>query len=337
MRLKYAATKFLYTINDNALYRKIYKKEIKKRSTLPFTDIKKLSKNINIFSPHTSEYHHPNDYYGHASTLKKYLGYQQNYPFKFTIEHGLIFEKRIFNFERDSPFKTTIVSNEFRRELWKKAGYNSYSIGPYIFYAHSLLSPKQKLAEKRRLGKNLLIFPTHSTPDLTIKYDINEYCKNILKIGKSFTSIRICLYWKDVQNKVDKIYKSFGFECVTAGHVLDSNFLPRLKSIIECSSYTISNDLGTQSAYCLLLKKPHTIIHQKLFFKGRRSEVLSSRIAKENINHKKLLSILSNYQGSYKRNQIIYLNRFFGLDQIKTKRELSKIVNISENYFQHNR
>lgn len=57
-------------------------------------------------------------------------------------------------------------------------------------------------------------------------------------------------YIKQIQRISKKKY-----EVVTAGHYYDYNFLPRLRSIIETSDITMSNNLGSHLGQCIYLNK----------------------------------------------------------------------------------
>jgi len=331
--LKSEAKKLLFRINDNKFERIRYENDIKGRAKLPFTEIAKLSKDIYIYSPHSSEILSSNDYYAHASTLKKYLKLKQKYQFKFIIEHGISVGSTIVELEKESPFRSAIVCSKPRANIWRKEGYHSYSIGPYINYAKPLLTKKQYIREKTRLGNNLLVFPAHSTKDVSVLYNVNNFCKIIEKYAKKYDSVRVCLYWKDILMGIGKIYQSYGFECVTAGHILDYNFLSRLKSIIETSTETMSNDLGSYSGYSLFLGKPHFIIKQELSLRGRQSEIDISEEGRRSTIFNKMLSAFSQKHNTITKKQLQLANYYYGFDKIKTKNELLKIVSLTEKLY----
>ncbi len=100
-------------------------------------------------------------------------------------------------------------------------------------YANHYLNAEKRQTEKPRVGKNLLVFPAHSIHYNITHFNIDKHCDKIKELGKGFDSIRICLYWKDMLRGFDKAYSKHGFECITAGHIFDPMFLPRLKTIID--------------------------------------------------------------------------------------------------------
>lgn len=335
MNIRLLVKNSLNLINKNPIFKFLFKREISKRSKLSLTDIIPLSQKINMFAPFTSEMHHPNDWYGHAGNLKTYLGLPKNYQFKFIMEHGLYLNEQVDNIDIETNLPSVITYSDYRKEILKKYRKHIFSIGPFIHYAKSFLTDKQISGEKKRLGKSLLLFPAHSSSMISIEYGIINLCKQVKKIGKDFDSIRICLYWKDVLLGKNKIYQDFGFECVTAGHMLDPNFLPRLKSLILISDLTLSNIISSQVGFCIYLSKPHIVIEDNLdlktspIWKTRINEVFNSmgykEIAKEFYKQ--------NYKITLKQKDLV--RKYWGMDNVKTKKQLKKIVDLTEKYYRN--
>lgn len=336
MDLKKPIKKVLYKLQENLLSRTFYNKEIEKRSHLNLNEIVPLSKKISMFSPFSTELHKPNDWYGHAKVFKQFLGLPENYQFKFIIEHGLHLLVVMLNIELESNLPIVITYSNFRANIVKRYNKQAFCIGPFIHYAPHFLSAKELLAEKKRLGKCLLLFPSHSTGDLTVNYDINLLCKKAEKLGKNYDSIRVCLYWKEVLSDHAKYYQAFGFECITAGHILDPLFLPRLKSIIETANLTVSNVIGNHIGYSVFMGKPHIIIPQKQTVEGRGSE----RILMENTLWKSKSSVevikaFTKITDQITPQQQRIVNYYWGLDNIKTKNEFLNIVKRTEEIFKN--
>jgi hypothetical protein len=336
MKIKKVIKEFLFAINKNPISTGLYQKEIKNRSKLKLTDIAPLSKHIQMFSPYTSEINHSNDWYGHAHTFKKYLGLPSDYRFKSIIEHGFYLTNHISEAELENQLPTFITYSNFRRDVLKKYGKDAFNIGPFINYASHYLSPRQIGLEKKRLGQSLLYFPMHSSFEIDVKYGRHEICKRIRKIGRDFNSVRICLYWADVIKGYHQIYQDYGFECVTAGHILDPLFLPRLKSIIETSSATISNVVSTQVGYCIFMGKPHYVMPLKTDIDcEKKLKTYKSFISNyfETDLYQRFLHEFSEMKNGITPKQRQLVNQYWGVDQIKSKNEFLKIVHLSEKYF----
>ena len=234
----------------------------------------------------------------------------------------------------ETPFSAITTCTKERIPILSKYKARVFPIGPVFYYSSSLLSNEQMKKERQLLGKNLLVFPSHSIPGINANFNARDFCQKIKEKSKDFETTRICLYWKDVQLGFEKIYKSYGFECVTAGHVLDPNFFPRLKSIIELSDFTMSNDAGSYVGYCIMLGKPHLIIRQDLRFTGYSKGVsIVKNLHNDNI-FQQILKTFSQTQNGISKEQKHLINKHWGIHQVKTKQELQKIVNETENIYQ---
>ncbi|RQV98375.1 hypothetical protein EH220_03425, partial [bacterium] len=230
------------------------------RAYHPFTNLAELAKDRELL---TSELFMPNDFYGHAALLKQYCGLSREDSLKASIEHALFFNDYAWEVELQCDLPAMLVTSPLRfaplRKRTKKA---IFAIGPMILYAPNALSCEALDSERKRLGKSLLVMPSHSTHHITAQYDIESYCRYLERAGREFDSVRVCLYWKDVLLGRDASYRAAGFECVTAGHMFDPLFLPRLRSILECATVVTSNVCGTHVGLCVALRRPHVIAHQ---------------------------------------------------------------------------
>lgn len=330
LTLKEAAKKTLYSVNNNPIGKLRYSNEIKKRALFPVTDILRLSKHISMFSPYTHEISPINDWYGHAKVLKEYMDLQNSLQFKFVIEHGTYLSEQIAEMELESALPSFVTYSNYRMKILKKHRRFVYAIGPLINYAKNHLSDQQMLVEKKRLGKTLLYFPSHSLIGLTNSYNQKWSCDRIKKLAKGYDTVRVCVYWKDVLLGMHQYYQQLGWECVTAGHILDPLFLSRVKSIIQLADLTISNDASTPLSYCITMNKPHVIIYQRPQMSG------SSHLKKVMTNYWKsepyqmFVKEFSQTEFKITNRQRQLANYYCGTNIHKTKKELLAIVKESE-------
>lgn len=330
MNIKTTIKKVLYTFHRNPLSKSLFDREIQKRLKLPVTDIEDLSKHINMFYPYTYELQPINDWYGHATVLKKFLGLPKIYQFKFIIEHGTYFSTQVADIELESNLPSFLTYSLYRAKILKKYRPHTYAIGPLIHYASHYLTEDELKKEKKRSGKTLLFFPSHSLIGLTNEYDMDWSYKKIKAISKGFDTIRVCIYWKDVLLGKHKYYQSKGLECITAGHILDPQFLPRVKSIIETADLTISNDASSPLSYCIYMGKPHIIFYQRPQMIGRRyfKKVMSDYWKSD--PYKQVVKEFSKISFFITKKQHELMNYYCGTSNIKSKSELKKIVQETE-------
>lgn len=285
----------------------------------------------------TVEKYHQNDFYYNAYILKKYCEYDIKKPLACTTEHiGIALDSYIWELDVNDNIPLIVTMSDFRKDvISNKVSVPVYSIGPYIAYAEPFLSENKFKYYKNKLGKCLTVFPTHSTHWVDVSYDTEAFCKKIkeIKNAYSFDSVRICLYWKDIINGFHKIYQDNGFKCVSAGHIYEKNFLPRLKSIIELSDVTMSNAYGTHVAYSFCLNKPHFLFKQEYNHKVHKrddqmKEIKRSVIQENNILFENLFGI---YKEKITKEQKTFAEKFFSPQNTKTKEELYNIFTQAEN------
>lgn len=280
----------------------------------------------------TNEIHKPNDYYGHATILKRYAQCMPEYQIKGTVEHGIYLGNYTWDVELNAPLPAIIAFSNYRCRLLKeKTSKALFAVGPFLRYAPHFLNRQVLESEKKRLRKNLLVFPPHSTHWVYEHYDIHGFCRKLESIGKEFDNIRICLYWKDILRGQAEEYMQHGFECVTAGHIYDPLFLPRLKSIIESATIAMSSEVGTQLGYCVFMNKPvftfqidvKTTVENKsisLF----RGDVVSPRVRKQiNAAFREMRDDISPQQREL-------IEKYWGSNEYKTPEQMRLIFQIIE-------
>jgi len=328
MNIKKPIKKAIYTFHKNPFSKLFFAKEISKRSKLPFTDIENLSKHINMFSPFTNELQPVNDWYGHATILKNFLGLPKTYQFKFIIEHGTYFSDQVADIELESNLPSFVTYSSYRAKILKKYRPHTYAIGPLIHYAPNYLNEEQ-------LAKTILFFPSHSLIGLTNNYDCDWSYKKIKSISKGFDTIRVCIYWKDILLGMHKYYQSKGLDCVTAGHILDPLFLSRVKSIIQNADLTVSNDASSPLSYCIYMNKPHVIFYQLPRMSGKKyfKKIMTDYWKSDPYNQ--VVKEFSKIQFYITRKQRELINYYCGTNNVKNKTELKKIVQETEQVYKH--
>lgn len=314
-------------------------------SKIKLNNIHELIKqrNFNQHNPFNINY---STYYGIEYALKEFIGFPKDYEIKAFFDHGITFTSALEAAFRIHESLPTITCSEFRKNIiLSKKNNGVYSIGPYIAYAKSLLNKSELKEEKNKIGKNILVFPLHSTNKTQYDYSLKNFTNEILKFSDDFDSITVCLFWKDVEKGLDKYYKNLNFNVVTAGYTTDPMFLKRLRSIIELSDMTISNGIGSHTGYCIYLKKPHIYIPTKtnlVIKKADNEPNIKDKLTRylENqyeikTNHNDLENIkkiLSDENRDLNKIPPI-LDKYYGFNQVKTKKELKKIVENLEDEF----
>lgn len=288
----------------------------------------------------TNEIHSSNDFYGNATILKNYAGYPKDYKIKSAVEHGPFGAGFVWDTDINSPLPSILCFTSYRFPVLRQRTNKAlFSIGPIMHYAPHLLNENSIDLEKKRLGKNLLVFPPHSTHWVNANYDIHDYCKLLEEFGKDFNQIRICLYWKDILRGLAEEYSLHGFECVTAGHIYDPLFLSRLKTIIELSSFTTSCANGTHIMYCILMGKPHFLMKVDVVRTAEKKEIIERDTPNPNSkdNKKMVAEIWKAFSEIYNYvtpEQEEIAKRYWGMGENKSADEIRILFEITEDLYQ---
>lgn len=209
--------------------------------------------------------------YGNRQAVVNATG--KDYRPKCMIEHGLYFGRNVLEDECVYPEIDTIYTySPYRKEvLYEYFGKNFTKriepIGPYLIHAKHHMSESARKRLKKKWGRTLLIFPSHSSPEGDTSFDYNAWLSEIELRAKDYNTVVVCLYWLDIYNGNYLHYKEKGYKLACCGGRFDQQFLSRQKDLISLADMTISNDLGTHVGYCIAMGKPHYVYLQKVLFK----------------------------------------------------------------------
>lgn len=309
---------FILNYLYNAFYliknKKRFLDEISRRSHLSIFDYKELAQEL-PYCP--LEFVKDTNFYGYANSIKKYAKISN---INASIEHGLYDEKN--NYIPLASYSKTIIKiitmSDIRKELNERiVKKKTLAIGPYIYYANSLLSPEEIKSVKEKYGRILLFIPSHGCVEGNNAYDI-ETLINELKIIKErfkFDTVVVNMFYYDIlHTNYASLYEEAGFYITTAGHRYDLNFISRLKSIIELADATASNAFGTNIGFSIYLKKPFLYIHP-------------NSIISDNSMVSEVLSSFNGYNLGITEQQYSVVSKYWGFDCIKTPEQIKDFCN----------
>lgn len=312
----------------NAICQKVereYKIHITKAS---YDEIEKM--NLEIPKPITTEVCVQNDFYGNAYWIKKYCGIDESSYIKSAIEHACYMgEDYVWDEDINSVFETVITLSPKRKEILKRwTPKKVFMLGPYIAYADYSKSQKDLEDEKEKLGRTLVVFPSHSTDVVKMNFDFDLFIKEIKELSKEFDSVRICVHYADILRKKHLIYEEAGFEIVSAGHMFDPLFLPRLKSILYCSDMIMANDVGSYIGQAAYLDTPCYLYRQKLHVEEteNKEDLEEYLIRNSDKFYNELFEKFSVPRDHISKEQMDMINYGWGVDLVKDKSELNRIM-----------
>lgn len=297
---------YYYTKNSKTFW-----KEINRRKKLSVFDYKELVKSIPFCPIETIK---DSNYYGQAYTLKQYAGVNK---FEWSIEHGLYYDDYVPLAARCKTTKRIMTFSSIRIKGLEDIHKPIVAIGPYIHYAKCVMSDEEINLLKKKLGKTLLFFPTHTCCEGGWEYGVHHMIDELMKfkVNYGFDTVIVNIYYLDEGKKgFGDVYEKAGFKVVTAGHQLDINFLNRLKTIIALADYTCSNSIGTHTGYCVYLNKPHLIINP------------AQTLDEVNPLWRGLWEAFEDNSPQAQNKQLVLARKYWGFDYIKNKEEMRSLL-----------
>lgn len=273
------------------------------------------------------------NYYGSFHTLQKYanIPFRNFAPKNLNIQHGYICE--MLNWEMRKLEHVNWVWSPKVKSMYQEHTDNPHivAIGAPFFYATSILSQDEITEERKRLGKNLLAFPSHSTYHTNCLYNTEAFVNLLEQLRTKFDNIRVCVYWADYQRGFAKPYLDAGFECVCCGHLLDPFFLERQKAIFEIADATISNAVGSHVGYSIYMNKPHWLIEDNVEWKdipqdyhvGAKATALKEDSSNLAEIHKAFINN-SDFQITDEQRRVV--EKYWGTNSVKTPEEMFSLI-----------
>lgn len=308
-------------------FKQIFKKKNKESSLF---DYNALILNSKFYC---TEYYKGNALYGIGKVIKEYCDYDKKVLG--CIEHGVYFgdyinEKEAIKSGLPAVLTYGTVRNDMLRK--KKSKKLIFKIGPYIKYANLLLTDDEIKNIKKKNGKTLLVFPTHSVDRVETEFDYNGFINEIKKFKEryNFKTVLVSLYYRDIELGKNKIYEDNGFIVVSNGLKEDYDFLSRQKTLITLSDYTISNSVGTHIGYSVALGIPHTIIKQKMEYKSDSKfdvkDVPNLYLESSILQKKEVEEYFLKYSEEITKEQLQVCNKYWGLGNYKTKEQMLELL-----------
>lgn len=286
------------------------------------------------------ELHQPNDFYGHASCLKRFAGLDEAKSLHAVVVHGPMFPTLHWSVDLQARLPVLLTSSGAAcRALRNQTDKLVFSIGPMLAYASCHFTDAELAKEKERLGRNLLVFPTHSTHTIDAMYDAQVMCADIERMGREYDSVTVCLYWKDALRGMDAPFRAAGFGCYTAGHMFDLKFLDRLRTWLTLSDAVVCYSWTSAIGYAVLMNKPTLALHapQERFVAPEeiiRRDSLDEANQADNVRYRERVFRLFAEMREPTPEQREAIDYMWGLSQIRPHGELVEMLHLAEDMYE---
>ncbi len=288
----------------------------------------KLFKQKSITMPKVARYGGETYHYGYYKELTKYAKCDEGRLIYIpALEHGVRFVTKPWS--EGSNIKYSIscacqgpgrISEVYSICPWKPV----FVLGPYIHYATKYYSPEREQTIKSKLGKVLLVFPSHSWERGEKKTESSLFDIVYKKYADYYDTILVCVYWNDIDAPIIDLFVKKDATIVSAGFRNDPSFIRRLKTIISLADDVVLDDIGTNIGFCKYMNKPVYL------------ECSSSRFPNDKYfteNFKRFHEAFFSYNRVFTEEQLFQQNRLYeffwgGKNFLKTPDEVKDIFDV---------
>lgn len=289
--------------------------------------LRRLAQDRRLITP---ELHMSNDFYGHATILKDYVGISRRRSLKVAVEHGMDLSQWVWDGDLASPFGLFLCASQARASAFEaraSADKRALAIGPLIRY----LPPEE---EPQRAGpQRVLVIPTHSSHHVEASYDVAEFLSRGLEPYAGRYEVQVCLYWKDVLRGAADEYRGQGLNCVTAGHIYDPKFLARFRRILRGASAVVTNSIGTHLFYAVLEDKPVWFVEQPVSWSAESNAILARDLPAGDDPGARYTAagrLFADPRTEPSAEQREFVGKVLGVDQLRSAAELREILKAEE-------
>ena len=195
-------------------------------------------------------------HYGHDVILKRAAALPLvGQPLPFLLEHGVNFSDQA-GFEVPKPWvRSYLCMGEQRAARIRRLyGVDAVAVGPYIQYAHSLLSEQRGSALKEQLGRSLLVIPAHSVDQVQRSWSDEALIGLVERHRRQqgFDTVIWQGFWKD---EPPSNLLPPGWILAGNGHRSNPWFLDCQRTLLELCDAMLTFALGTHVGYALALQR----------------------------------------------------------------------------------
>jgi len=190
--------------------------------------------------------------YGLGREIRRYSFYPKGFPLFVSSEHGIALWDYPQNYNLTAGFPSMLVHSERMKKAWEERSKTPCFVmqSPFVIYR------RRKGITQSPEAKGSLAFFGHSTKEIDIFLDIDNYIQMLKRLPEGFQPVSICMHYADIQKGYYKEFLERSFKVYTAGNWLDKDFIQRFYEILRNFKYTTSNLIGSYTFYSVEMGIP---------------------------------------------------------------------------------
>ena len=152
--------------------------------------------------------------YGAGKVMRLYSGFPGFLPLPVSIQHGWTIATRPAHAVEKAPenwYWSVAIEEKFRSAYPQIA---TRTVGaPFLYLLKGLAYAPLPTSEQ----KGSIVFPSHSTPQITMTCDFDEYAEMLAELPAQYQPITVCLYYSDLDRGLAAPFLRKGFQVVSNG------------------------------------------------------------------------------------------------------------------------
>lgn len=218
--------------------------------------------------------------YGFGKELRKYCFLPSRFPLRIKSQHGIVLWNTPSLHELNSELPFMLVFSKRHQLAWKKISKKPCFIIPHPFYLYR----KRKKIQPRSDRTGSVFFLSHSTFSKETDLDFVQIIDQLKSLPKEFKPITVCLHFVDILKNKHLLFEKADFECVTAGHMFNRNFISNFYDILTRFKYSLSNDVGSHTFYSIELGIPFSLVGDSARISITEAEEFENLLLKKDLD-----------------------------------------------------
>lgn len=183
-------------------------------------------------------------WYGHEKILKTLYDLDDVSTLKAYIYHGVVIEDSNWSandslIDKKFPDYPILTQRKAEADYQKRRCPNRKN----IFYSGSLQSMyrQKKNIQLSSNAKGTIAYPVHAAKDAYADFSWEAYADKLKELPEKFQPVNVCLFFKDIQAGLHKVFLDKGFNVYCAGHRCDPDFCDNQYEIMRHHKYITTN------------------------------------------------------------------------------------------------
>lgn len=262
--------------------------------------------------------------YSYGKHIREYGFYPPFLPLYIYTDHGADGVDEIIDHELQTDAPHMLFHYIKKVKNFKKKSQKPVNclISPFVYYR------RRNKIQNLKTAKGTLVFHVHSTPEIDLSSNNEEYIEELKKLPEEFHPICICMHMHDIYKGAHKIFLEHGFPVYTAGNAFDQRFAERFYGILKNFKYSMSNFIGSHAFYSIELGIPFLLYGSTPVLINKSDPNLKNGEYKyiENSGYKESYDLFSGWKKEITEEQKAHVEECLGVKNSISRLELTKIL-----------